>query len=68
MISEQQFSAVALPVLSFGLIVFMGFIIWDLGKKSKAGKFGMFVLFLALGAGFSGYIFKEVLLVFFSPS
>lgn len=27
------------------LIGFMGFIVWDLAKKSKAGKFGTFILF-----------------------
>ncbi len=28
------------------LIIFMGFIVWDLAKKSKAGRFGSFILFL----------------------
>nr|WP_244999354.1 DUF2788 domain-containing protein [Chromobacterium subtsugae] len=47
-----------------GLIIFMGFIIWDLGKKSKAGKTGMFVLFLVLGFGVSGFVFKNILAEF----
>ena len=31
------------------LILFMAFIVWDLAKKSKAGKFGTLILFFALG-------------------
>ena len=33
------------------LIGFMGFIVWDLAKKSKAGKFGTLILFFVLGLG-----------------
>ena len=33
------------------LIIFMGFIVWDLAKKSKAGRFGSFILFFVLGLG-----------------
>nr|WP_206118953.1 MULTISPECIES: DUF2788 domain-containing protein [Chromobacterium] len=47
-----------------GLIIFMGFIIWDLGKKAQAGKMGMFILFLVLGFGVSGFLFKNVLVEF----
>lgn len=47
-----------------GLIIFMGFIIWDLGKKTQAGKMGMFILFLVLGFGVSGFLFKNVLVEF----
>jgi hypothetical protein len=43
------------------LILFMFFIIYDLGKKSNAGKFGNFILFLALGLGMAGYLIKVVL-------
>jgi hypothetical protein len=44
-----------------GLIAFMIFIVWDLARKSKAGKFGTFILFLALGLGLLGFIIKTVL-------
>ncbi|MBA4709506.1 MULTISPECIES: DUF2788 domain-containing protein [Aquitalea] len=47
-----------------GLIIFMGFIIWDLGKKSQAGKMGTAILFLVLGFGVFGFIFKNVLVEF----
>jgi hypothetical protein len=39
----------------------MGFIVWDLAKKSKAGKFGTMALFTVLGAGVVGFIIKTVL-------
>lgn len=45
----EQFEALMMYVLVGGLIVFMFFIIWDLAKKSKAGRLGTAVLFLTLG-------------------
>ena len=44
-----------------GLIGFMVFIMWDLAKQSKAGKFGTFILFIALGLGLLGFVVKTVL-------
>ena len=46
------------------LIGFMMFIIYDLAKESKAGKFGMMILFFALGFGMLGFIIKTVLVEF----
>ena len=40
------------------LIGFMGFIVWDLAKKSKAGKFGTLILFFVLGLGVLAFIIK----------
>lgn len=62
---EAVFSAWALKILLTGLVIFLGFIVWNLGKESKAGKFGMFVLFLVLGLGVFGFIFKNILIEFF---
>ena len=45
-----------------GLIAFMAFIIWDLAKKSKAGRYGTMVLFLALGLGVLGFVIKSVVI------
>ena len=36
----------------------MVFIMYKLGKDSKAGKFGMAIIFLALGLGIFGFILK----------
>ncbi|MFO1373557.1 MAG: DUF2788 domain-containing protein [Agitococcus sp.] len=43
------------------LILFLMFIIWDIAKKSNAGKTGTFALFLALSVGFIGYMIKVIL-------
>ena len=50
-----------------GLILLMVFIVWSLGRESKAGKFGMFVLFLALALGLLGFIIKLVLVEMLQP-
>ncbi|MBU2039229.1 MULTISPECIES: DUF2788 domain-containing protein [Oceanospirillaceae] len=43
------------------LIGFMFFIIYDLGKRANAGKFGMMILLIGLGLGMVGFIIKTVL-------
>lgn len=65
---EAVFSAWALKICLTGLIIFLGFIVWKLGKESKAGKFGMFILFFVLGFGVFGFIFKEFLINFLAVS
>jgi len=50
--------------LTFGVgafMLYMVFIILQLAHESKAGKFGTFVLFLALGFGFIGFIAKGII-------
>ncbi|MBV4538123.1 MULTISPECIES: DUF2788 domain-containing protein [Pseudomonas] len=42
------------------LIGFMGFIVWDLAKKSKAGRFGTLILFFVLGLGVLAFIIKTI--------
>jgi len=59
--TEEQFTSWSLYICVAGLIGFMIFIVWDLAKKSKAGRFGTFILFLALGLGLLGFIIKTVL-------
>jgi Protein of unknown function (DUF2788) len=59
--SVEQFETWSLYVCVGGLIAFMIFIVWDLAKKSHAGKFGTFILFLALGLGLLGFIIKTIL-------
>ena len=63
--TEAEFASWSLKIGLTILILFLGFIVWDLGKKSQAGKFGMFILFLVLGLGVFGFIFKNVLIEFF---
>ncbi len=59
--TEAEFSAWSMKIGLSVLILFIGFIIWDLGKKSGASKFGMAVLFFVLGLGVMGFLLKEVL-------
>ncbi|WP_201533622.1 DUF2788 domain-containing protein [Psychrobacter ciconiae] len=63
-----MFAIAASTVTSWGLyvllpifIAFLFFIIWDLSKKSEAGRAGTFWMFLALGAGFIGFILKVLI-------
>ncbi|MGS2716799.1 DUF2788 domain-containing protein [Eionea flava] len=57
----DQFESYALILCVGGLILFMTFIMWDLAKKSKAGRFGTLILFIALGIGLLGFVIKTVL-------
>jgi hypothetical protein len=59
--TEEQFVNWSLYIGVGGLISFMIFIVWDLAKKSKAGKFGTFILFLVLGLCLLSFIIKSVL-------
>ena len=57
----EQFESISLVLGIGGLIAFMVFIMWDLAKESKAGRFGTFVLFGALGMGLLGFVIKTVI-------
>ncbi|MEW5249047.1 DUF2788 domain-containing protein [Microbulbifer discodermiae] len=59
--SFEQFEQYSLWLGVGGLILFMVFIVWSLARESKAGRFGTFVLFLALGLGLLGFVIKTVL-------
>jgi ABC-type lipoprotein release transport system permease subunit len=58
----QVFEDWMMYILVSGLILFMAFIVWDLAKKSQAGRFGSMILFLALGLGVLGFIIKTVVI------
>jgi hypothetical protein len=62
--TTEQFETWSLYIGITVLISFMFFIIYDLGKKSEAGKFGNFILFLALGLGMVGFLMKLFLQYF----
>jgi hypothetical protein len=62
--SEQLFTSISMAVCLGILMIFMGFIIWDLGKKSGAGRFGTAMLFLVLGLGVLGFVVKDLLIEF----
>ncbi|MCG6974888.1 MAG: DUF2788 domain-containing protein [Acidiferrobacterales bacterium] len=60
-ITIEQFEDWSFVLGTTGLMLYMAFIIYRLGKDSNAGKFGYFVLFLALGLGMFGFIAKSVI-------
>ncbi len=59
--TEEQLSGFFLTWGIGAFILYMVFIIGQLAWKSKAGKFGTFVMFLGLGMGFIGYLAKVVI-------
>ncbi|UZE97575.1 DUF2788 domain-containing protein [Alkalimarinus alittae] len=60
--SIAQFESISLTVLITALVCYMGYIVWDLAKRSEAGKIGTIALFGALGLGVMGFIIKTVLI------
>ena len=58
----EVFEELMTTVLVAGLILFMAFIVWDLAKKSKAGRYGTALLFFALGLGVFGFIAKTIII------
>ena len=59
--NEAVFAQIAMTILLTGLVGYMGFIVWDLARKSKAGRFGTIALFTVLGAGVLGFVIKTIL-------
>ena len=59
--SIEQFESWSLTIGISGLILWMLLIIWKMGQESKAGKFGYFILFFALGLGLLGFLAKTIL-------
>jgi hypothetical protein len=50
--------------LTFGVgafILYMLFIVFNLARESKAGKFGTFILFLVLSFGMLGFLAKNII-------
>lgn len=50
--------------LTFGVgafIAYMMFIVLNLARESKAGKFGTFILFLVLSFGMLGFLAKNLI-------
>ncbi len=60
--SIEQFESISLTVLITALICYMGYIVYDLAKRSNAGKFGTAALYGALGLGVMGFVIKTVLI------
>jgi len=62
--TTMRLAEVEALMLNIGLVIFAGFIffiIYDLAKKSNAGKFGTFILFFVLGLGLAAFLLKTIL-------
>jgi hypothetical protein len=59
--SEEQIAGFGLTFGVGAFMLYMVFIIVQLARESKAGRFGTFVLFLALGFGLLGFVAKGVI-------
>lgn len=61
-LTEEQIAQWGLTVGVGGFILYMVFIIFQLARESKAGKFGTFMLFLVLGFGMLGFLAKNIII------
>ncbi|THF60985.1 DUF2788 domain-containing protein [Pseudothauera rhizosphaerae] len=57
-LTVEEFSSISLKVCFTALILYMLFIIGNLAKESKAGRYGTVWMFIALGLGFVGFVSK----------
>ncbi len=62
--SEEQIAQFGLTFGVGAFMLYMVFIILQLARESKAGKFGTFILLLALGFGLVGFVAKSVIKYF----
>ena len=60
-ITEAQVAEFGMTWGIGGFILFMLFIIANLARESKAGRFGTFVLFFVLAFGMLGFIAKAII-------
>ena len=58
LVSAETITTLGLYVLLPIFIGFLIFIMWDISKKSDAGRAGTFWIFVALGMGFFGFLAK----------
>jgi hypothetical protein len=65
---EEEIAQFGLTVGVGAFMLYMVFIIFQLARESKAGRFGTFVLFLALGFGLVGFAAKGVIRFFIAGS
>ena len=60
-LTEEQIANWGMTIGVGAFILYMMFIILQLARESKAGKFGTFVLFLVLGFGVLGFVAKNII-------
>lgn len=62
--TEEQIAWFGLTVGVTAFMLYMVFIILQLARESKAGRFGTFVLLLGLGVGLLGFAAKGLIKFF----
>jgi hypothetical protein len=60
-LTEEQIANFGLTFGIAAFIAFMLFIVWDLARKSDAGRLGTFVLFFVLSFGMIGFVAKTII-------
>jgi hypothetical protein len=66
--TEEQIAWFGMTFGVSAFMLYMVFIIFQLARESKAGRFGTFVLFLALGVGLIGFVAKGIIRFFIGGS
>ncbi|GAB4058027.1 DUF2788 domain-containing protein [Uliginosibacterium sediminicola] len=61
-LSVAEFEDLSLKFLLSGLIAYMFFIIWNVARVSRAGRYGTIWLFLVMGLGMFGFMAKELII------
>ena len=59
--SEEQIASFGLTFGVGAFIIYMFFIVAQLARESKAGRFGSFIIFLVLTLGMLGFIAKSII-------
>ncbi|WP_374335036.1 DUF2788 domain-containing protein [Methyloversatilis sp.] len=60
-ISEEQFAEFGLTFGVAAFMLYMLFILLQLARESKAGRFGTFVILIGLGLGMMGFVAKGII-------
>jgi hypothetical protein len=58
---DQWLSDYGVTIGVGALILFMVFIVWDLARRSDAGKFGTMILYIGLAMGIVGFLMKFII-------
>jgi hypothetical protein len=59
--NEAQIATFGMSIGVTAFILYMLFIVLNLAREAKAGKFGTFILFLVLSFGMLGFVAKNII-------
>jgi len=66
--TEKEFSEISLTVGLILGISYMLFIVYKLAEDSKAGRYGMMILFAGLGLGIFGFVAKYAIKLYLTSN